>query len=1289
MPNPRNIKLSKAFIKALREQFELDKKKVDNDLHNRVWHIQFANFINKYILEELPKEGNLYTLVYEKAEKGWPKPITINRSLVKNEGASKDLIAVCGTYMFKEKWSQEKIRFQIEAEEQVVLDIGSVFQKYYINNPQFNIIEIIGDKDQELGHLKMDDFYANLSYIEYKELSNRNSLIKKEQENKIRQFDQFEYNRLHLGTDYLSTDVLAQNEQIVITGNPGVGKSTYAKNICYKWAKKKLVIPQIPIYIQLRNLNFQYFEKNVLVYYVWFNYLKTISIEEVEQLFLHQCHAYLFVLDGYDELNRKKQVLLENAIRQLTTPFNKVRYIILSRPYGLLYHKFDKDVVLQIDGFTESSIENYISSFIKNTTFNKSKQELLSIINSNYILKEHAHVPLMLSYMVLIYIREQQPSKYLLDIKSLYDLQSYIFRWLIDYTEGHEQVIEVNNNWKKQAGRLAYEMLMAKEFSYTGNLMNYEITHQEMVEFSKLGLGSIINDNKELQWRFSFSTVTLQEFLASNYILNKITTEAFSYLLKDQYYWNFSKMLLGGLARKKNAYYRIQAIFELLENAYKEQPTSFIRYIYYSLLSETNPKFLNRHINESQINQLLEFYQVSYFDATWHPIIQKATYRIYHKLYPEYKLYLYKTLDRNLMKIKNRKYVFSNEGISVIYSLIDIVNFTKVIEYPPFIETVVESIHVLSKSIKDNSYTEASLKTELYEEHPDLIPKSFNIEMDLFNVVFILFQVLVKVSKENLLPHKNQIYGFKEICSLDLWLDIERTIMKFQDEDEILNELEERIEQLNLLPIVENEYYTLTEMYDDIIENSNEDFYEDESVVETNLTSKHFNLELVYIASSIYKVGKLAIDVDTNLIVKIINATELYIKNILNPTFRLEEITPTTQILIKGLVLINKPQIYDLIFDCVYRLDNDSLLEIPNEIAFKKYITEKLKLLKKAFDIDELLRLSKALESTWNGRYSFFSYRNELSDLLFRVLEDNQDFLNEFKFGLEEYEEEEQNDTEEFNEDSLCILVLNQIIGIPFYAYDRKYFIDKIINYEYQFHYLKYHMIPLLFELDFPFYQDKYWNYLFELDKNKQLGFELLEFVVNDSLYYYSSNLSQFKKLLSKWNKKAKLYNTDAFIREEFEIYAHLYVAVISNTLKLMEESGERYYDQDIIRYAGNVLSLPYVKTVIQENQFLEIYDAPDFVPYIMQYYYTNDKKYIVHFDYIELRNKYIRKTSELIIGLIQLFVTTENGVSMDTLHKLQPVLGEHLYQDILTYINDYNVLYESIEPLIFEKKLN
>ncbi len=1297
MSNRKNVKVHRKFVELLRVHFEGDQRQIPIELRNRSWSIRFSGRINAFIHKDLARfDFNLAEDAKARFDGRWPESKTIYRAFVKGFTANPDLIQICGWYVFGEEWPIEAIRFQQQEDQQAEYNMEQVLKQWYLQDSMFNSIRIPGDKSGFFGQLDMDSYYANLSYVEQKELTDRNTLIRKEQESLRGRFTHAKTEFLHLGTDYLSADIIQNNQRIVITGNPGVGKSTYARWLCFQWAKDRLSIPQIPIYIQLRDLYFNQTESNVISKYVHRHYLGQLAVEEVETLLTKHFYRYLLILDGYDELNRQKQVQLERDLRSLTQPIDQARYIVLSRPYGLIFHKFSKEIVLQIDGFTESSIENYIQAFLtQNPKEHKQKKQLLKLIEENYILREHAHTPLMLSYIVLIYNKSKHPEKELFSIKSTYDLQASVFRWLIDYSIGHEQLIQVEGDWQRKAGQLAYEMLMDKEYSFKSSFETLPFTRDQALQFSQLGIGNIIDDDKDYNWRFSFATITLQEFLASHYLLAQITAEAFVYLVQDQYHWNFAKMILGAMEQESGKRKVIPDIFQRLEKKYSGQSSSFFRYIYYSLLSETNKNFLAGHLKKVHFQELLSFYQTSSFDEIWHPIIQESFYRIYHKLSFAKQQIIHQLIIDKSNALKEEQHRIKTGG-EVGFLLLGIVQQTEIRKYPLFVENCIELLGYLVERIR--AYQEQQHKIskdeEMLEQQFSLISSLYDEEIATENTVFIVLQLLVGVSKELLLPYESRLLDFRKHCPITAWLDLEEIIIQLQDVPTIIQELENSIQKVAQLPdgAMEeelNEWLAQQSNREDNVQELENDLVLEDEELDDELFSRdymdeYFPPSLIYLSGAIYKAGIIVQqEKNTQLVHLMIQAAKLYLQKIFHPdAMHANASRQTGETIIQGLVFLNTQESLDLIFDYIYLLGHDLVIDIQNEHAFHTYVDNKFNLLKKIFDKSEFGRLCKAFENTWNGRHSFARYRDRLSHLFFSVLQDDHTYFAEMSLHHSLLDDKQP-----------TVQILQQILTIPFFTYDRKFFIDQIISYEHQYDFLKFYAIPFLFEMNFPFYQDRYWQYLKQLEPGTDRPLQLIDLLTDNSFYHYASNLGHIKEVLCRLSRWIQLYQgkeEDEYgLKPDFQTYAYSYVIIVSNTLRLMKRSGPSYEDHSLLNCIRVILSLETVQAYLEEPAFLETLEAPDMVAFILYYHYTLDPDFLVQLDYDGLKLHHPQTHKELITDLIDLMVDTTGEVSLDNIHALKPIIGEAFYQDLLQYLKDYDVLYASIESTVFEQRLN
>ncbi|MEL7124060.1 MAG: hypothetical protein AAFO07_31770, partial [Bacteroidota bacterium] len=714
------------------------------------------------------------------------------------------------------------------------------------------------------------------------------------------------------------------------------------------------------------------------------------------------------------------------------------------------------------------------------------------------------------------------------------------------------------------------------------------------------------------------------------------------------------------------------------------QSSSYFRYIYYSLLSETNKDFLERNLTKVHFQELLSFYQTSSFDEVWHPIIQESFYRIYYKSSFVNQQIIHQLLVDKSNELKEAKHRIKTGG-QISFLLLGITQKTEIKKYPLFIENCVKLLEYLAECIK--TYQEQQRKIsedeEMREQQFNYIPSLYNEEIATENTIFIVLQLLFDVSTELLLPYKSRLLDFRKHCPITTWLDLEEIILQLQDFQTIIQELETSIQKVEQLPDgsmdkelnewLEQEFST----EDNIVELKEEIKIEEEGFTEDHLLSddeefddelfsrdymdENFPPALIYLSGAIYKAGIIAQqEKSPQLVTLMVQAAKLYLKKVLHPdAINATASSQTGEIIIQGLVLLDTSESYDLIFDYIYLLGHDLVIDVPNDQAFHTYVNNKFATLNTVFDKSEFCRLCKALENTWNGRYSFAQYRDRLGQLFFSVLHEHHTYFDQVSLYDNLLEEEQP-----------AVQILQQILTIPFFAYDRKFFIDQIITYEHQYDFLKFYAIPFLFEMNFPIYQERYWQYIKQLDSDTGQPIQLIELLIDKSFYHYSSNIDHIKEVLcrlSRWIHLCQGKEEDEYgFKPDFETYAYSYVIIISNTLRLMRRSGPMYEDHDLLSCIRVILSLESVQAYLKEPGFIETLDAQDMLAFILYYHYAQDPNFIIHFDYDKLKLEDPQTHKNLLKDLINLMIDNKGDVSFDSIHTLRPILGEIFYQDIL-----------------------
>ena len=345
---------------------------------------------------------------------------------------------------------------------------------------------------------------------------------------------------------------------ILFVGNPGMGKTTLAVNICKRWAEGNLLQGyNAVILLPLCDPEIQG-AKSIS------DLLLTLDDEMRESVFKEivksDGEGICFILEGYDELP-KKCMNEFSVFSKLKSELTKCTIVYTSRPEARPYvHRYHYLKIIEINGFKKESINRYISNSFKHMKNGKVlTDDLKSQLYNNPVVESILHVPINLAIVCLIFFHFSTLPETLTELYTLLCLR-LILRHIVTRTPNGEEVEKLTslNNLPRiiseqffQLCFLAYKGMESRTIVfYSQYLSDIGVDEAKM---SCLGLLQIAPTTSVYgrEKSYNFIHLTLQEFCAAWYI-SKLSSEEQVKVYKIYYYddqfemvWQFYSGITG------------------------------------------------------------------------------------------------------------------------------------------------------------------------------------------------------------------------------------------------------------------------------------------------------------------------------------------------------------------------------------------------------------------------------------------------------------------------------------------------------------------------------------------------------------------------------------------------------------------------------------------------------------------------------------------------------------------------------------------------------------------------
>ena len=325
--------------------------------------------------------------------------------------------------------------------------------------------------------------------------------------------------------------------QLLVEGAPGIGKSTFAWEVCQKWAQHQLFNEySLVVLLKFRDKRVQEAKSVADLFYYPLSELQSDIIHEIV---LSGGHGLLLILEGFNEAPASKRTMDSILVRLFRgQELPKATVILTTRSSAsaelrqLCRGKHSRRI--EIVGFGKKEINEYIQCAFSDEQSRSDFREYLSLYPHI-----HSMMYMPLNSAIVTHVYESCKSSGIVVPKTMTQLYSSLIRTLLlrylkDKEEYKEKCTNINS-FKDLPQPVHNQFGKLCQIAHTG-IMSPEIElifHDLPSDFDTLGLmqtSTMLYVDKGVSVAYNFLHFTIQEYLAAYHISQQSMDEQVAFM---------------------------------------------------------------------------------------------------------------------------------------------------------------------------------------------------------------------------------------------------------------------------------------------------------------------------------------------------------------------------------------------------------------------------------------------------------------------------------------------------------------------------------------------------------------------------------------------------------------------------------------------------------------------------------------------------------------------------------------------------------------------------------------